>query len=155
AAASSPYPPHLVPLIGDWSLWRWVCLRAAGFPFRLQGALGDEALAAAADRMVRAAGDADAAAAYDAQFLASGRALAVGLHGVGGDPRFRTAVAWQNRTAMETGIDVLLRRDPHTVRRNGNYRRYEALIASYLQRYCAKNDSIGFFGPVGWVDIVP
>ena len=24
------------------------------------------------------------------------------------------------------------------------------VIASYLQRYCLKNDTIGFFGPVGW-----
>ena len=23
-------------------------------------------------------------------------------------------------------------------------------VASYLQRYCTKNDTIGFFGPVGW-----
>src|SRR5262249_26109715 len=24
------------------------------------------------------------------------------------------------------------------------------LVANYLQRYCVKNDTIGFFGPVGW-----
>jgi len=24
------------------------------------------------------------------------------------------------------------------------------LVAGYLQRYCVKNDSIGFFGPIGW-----
>ena len=23
-------------------------------------------------------------------------------------------------------------------------------VAAYLQRYCAKNDTIGYFGPVGW-----
>ena len=26
----------------------------------------------------------------------------------------------------------------------------ELVIANYLQRYCLKNDTIGFFGPVGW-----
>jgi hypothetical protein len=27
-------------------------------------------------------------------------------------------------------------------------------LARYAQRYCAKNDSIGFFGPVGWAELV-
>src|SRR5262249_12670829 len=27
---------------------------------------------------------------------------------------------------------------------------HKRMAASYLQRYCVKNDSIGFFGPVGW-----
>ena len=30
------------------------------------------------------------------------------------------------------------------------HRQREKLVASYLQRYCTKNDTIGFFGPVGW-----
>ncbi|HEX4727414.1 MAG TPA: lantibiotic dehydratase, partial [Jatrophihabitans sp.] len=34
--------------------------------------------------------------------------------------------------------------------RNTKHRQHEALLASYLQRYCAKNDTIGFFGPVSW-----
>jgi hypothetical protein len=29
-------------------------------------------------------------------------------------------------------------------------RRREEVIASYWQRYCSKNDTIGFFGPLGW-----
>ncbi|MGH9850785.1 MAG: lantibiotic dehydratase [Blastocatellia bacterium] len=29
------------------------------------------------------------------------------------------------------------------------------MIANYWQRYCAKNDTIGFFGPVGWARFVP
>ena len=29
------------------------------------------------------------------------------------------------------------------------------MIASYLQRYCLKNDTIGFFGPVGWATADP
>lgn len=28
--------------------------------------------------------------------------------------------------------------------------RREELVANYLQRYCVKNDSIGFFGPLCW-----
>ncbi|HEY1618862.1 MAG TPA: amino acid adenylation domain-containing protein, partial [Streptosporangiaceae bacterium] len=38
--------PHLVPLAGDWALWRTVLLRGAGFPAALLATLGDEALAA-------------------------------------------------------------------------------------------------------------
>src|SRR5207244_6364018 len=29
-------------------------------------------------------------------------------------------------------------------------RQRERTILNYLQRYCAKNDTVGFFGPVGW-----
>ncbi|HET8642652.1 MAG TPA: lantibiotic dehydratase, partial [Pseudonocardiaceae bacterium] len=42
--------------------------------------------------------------------------------------------------------------DP-TAPRNTAFRRWEALVVSYLQRYCAKNDTIGFFGPVGWARV--
>ncbi len=59
-------------------------------------------------------------------------------------------MAWQNRHALMTGIDPLVRRGPEPPKRNGQHRQHEALVASYLQRYCAKNDTIGFFGPVGW-----
>ncbi len=65
-------------------------------------------------------------------------------------PALREAVAWQNRHALTTGIDPLVRRGPEPPKRNGQHRQHEALVASYLQRYCAKNDTIGFFGPVGW-----
>ncbi len=41
--------PHLVPMTGDWALWREVTLRAAGFPLDLLEALGDPGLAALAD----------------------------------------------------------------------------------------------------------
>ena len=29
-------------------------------------------------------------------------------------------------------------------------RQREEIVASYWQRYCAKNDTIGFFGPLAW-----
>jgi hypothetical protein len=31
----------------------------------------------------------------------------------------------------------------------------QQMVASYLQRYCVKNDTIGFFGPVGWLTLNP
>lgn len=67
------------------------------------------------------------------------------------DRRFLEAVTWQNRQAVQTGIAALLRsglgRDT-----NGD-RQHEAMVVNYLQRYCTKNDTIGFFGPWGWAEI--
>src|SRR5215213_9655599 len=67
---------------------------------------------------------------------------------------FKEAVIWQNRKAYHNGISWLLRHDPATVPRNNLRVRNEELIATYLQRYCMKNDTIGFFGPVGWARLV-
>lgn len=64
-------------------------------------------------------------------------------------PRFQEAVLWQNRHAFETAVRPLSLQ-AETPRRNQRQREHEQLIANYLQRYCAKNDTIGFFGPVAW-----
>jgi hypothetical protein len=63
-------------------------------------------------------------------------------------PLFREAVLWQNPRAIETGIDPLLRSEAGAT--GSKVRQKESMVASYLQRYCFKNDTIGFFGPVGW-----
>ena len=70
---------------------------------------------------------------------------------VAADPRFREAVTWQNRPAVETALDGLLRKPPGTD--NAKTRQQQRLVAKYLQRYCAKNDTIGFFGPIGWATV--
>ena len=153
--------PHLVRLTEDWALWRTVCLRGAGFPLHLLAALGDTGLARAADAVIaaEAAATADGAArdqarsGYAAEFTAGVRRMSAALHEAAGLPALREAVAWQNRHALTTGIDALVRRGPEPAKRNSQQRQHEALVASYLQRYCAKNDSIGFFGPVGWSQI--
>ncbi|MER7584618.1 lantibiotic dehydratase [Kitasatospora sp. NPDC097691] len=67
------------------------------------------------------------------------------------DPRFREAVIWQNRKAYADGV----RKVGGDGRRNSRRREHEALVAGYLQRYTVKNDSIGFFGPIGWAEAVP
>lgn len=71
------------------------------------------------------------------------------------DERFQEAVIWQNRTAFHTAFDSLLGAPPEPVKRNSRRRQHEELAATYLQRYCMKNDTIGFFGPVGWARLVP
>ena len=145
--------PHLVPLSGDWALWRTVCLRGAGLGVDLIAALGDADLADAADAAIAAGADSAAAAVYAAEFPAAVRRLSAALYEAASLPALREAVAWQNRHGLTTGIDPLLRRGPAPAKRNGQHRQHEALVASYLQRYCAKNDTIGFFGPVGWSQI--
>jgi hypothetical protein len=70
---------------------------------------------------------------------------------IAADPRFREAVTWQNRPAVETALDGLLRKPPGTD--NAKTRQQQRLVAKYLQRYCAKNDTIGFFGPIGWATL--
>jgi amino acid adenylation domain-containing protein len=161
-AAARPGPdrpsalaPHLTPLTGDWALWRTVCLRAPGFPVHLLATLGDPTLAEAADAVIATvAADPvareQAGAVYAAEFTAATGRLSVALFEAASRPELREAIAWQNRHALATGIDMVVRRGPEPGKRKGKSRQHEALVASYLQRYCAKNDTIGFFGPVGW-----
>ncbi|MEA2176397.1 MAG: hypothetical protein QOD00_3989 [Blastocatellia bacterium] len=70
-----------------------------------------------------------------------------------GDERFREAIIWQNRLAIHGSIDAL-RRMSLADTRGAERRKREELVATYLQRYCLKNDTIGFFGPVGWAKLV-
>jgi Lantibiotic dehydratase, N terminus len=70
-----------------------------------------------------------------------------GLRAVARDPMFQTAVTWQNRAAMRNAVAKIAA----GVRAPGSTeRRREEVVASYWQRYCAKNDTIGFFGPLAW-----
>jgi hypothetical protein len=62
------------------------------------------------------------------------------------DARFREAVAWQSREALRGGVDKLVAGGESPSRR----RRRADVVAGYWQRYCAKNDTIGYFGPLGW-----
>ncbi|WP_447008180.1 amino acid adenylation domain-containing protein [Saccharothrix isguenensis] len=112
----------------------------------------DAALALAADAAAR---HESLLADYTARFAAGRKAAADVLREVSGDPRFREAVAWQNPPALRTAVDALHRAlsGDRPTTRNVDYRRWEHTVVAYLQRYCAKNDTIGFFGPVGWARI--
>ena len=69
------------------------------------------------------------------------------LRRIAADPLFREAVAWQNRQVLATQVDAIARAVPQS---GSKRRRREAVVANYWQRYCAKNDMIGFFGPLAW-----
>ena len=73
---------------------------------------------------------------------------------IAADSRFRTAVLLQNRSALHLGVDLLLRPNKQAGKRDKKERQHEELVASYLQRYCLKNDTVGFFGPVGWARLL-
>ncbi len=70
------------------------------------------------------------------------------LRDAAANPTIREAVAWQNWPALRTGFDTFLSQ-PSTAN-NSDSRRRRALVARYLQRYCTKNETIGFFGPISW-----
>ncbi|HXJ48622.1 MAG TPA: lantibiotic dehydratase, partial [Candidatus Acidoferrum sp.] len=107
---------HLLPLAGDWSLWRDFAIRSAGFPVSGLDVFGapDEA---------------------------------AGLAAVAKDPSFATAVIWQNRTAYLSAVVNLGGPAPGS---GSKRRQREGVVAGYWQRYCSKNDTIGFFGPLAW-----
>jgi hypothetical protein len=74
------------------------------------------------------------------------------LREVAQDSHFREAVVLQNRQALHTGLDSLLRADVSA--RGTKHRQHEQMVANYVQRYCLKNDTISFFGPVGWAKLM-
>ena len=63
------------------------------------------------------------------------------------DARFQEAVTWQNPAALANAVLKVAERSPTKPSRA---RGREEIVASYWQRYCGKNDTIGFFGPLAW-----
>jgi hypothetical protein len=71
------------------------------------------------------------------------------LREVAADPAFREALTWQNRGALATAADGVLKDGVKPSKR----RQREEVVARYWQRYCSKNDTIGFFGPLAWGEV--
>lgn len=90
----------------------------------------------------------DARAAYRAAFARCDLDLIDVARGFAAREDFRAAVAWQNGAALAQ-LTRYFAAHP-TAEDRGEARQYRRLVASYVQRYCAKNEQIGFFGPVGW-----
>ncbi|MBN6050703.1 lantibiotic dehydratase, partial [Nonomuraea sp. RK-328] len=136
---------------GEWRAWRGIVLRSAGFSVRQAEALGDPGLALAADLCLRANDGQvprrEDMAEYEAEFTAAVIRIADTIESIAADPRLREAVVWQNPQFLENCLD---RAGSQRRGRDDKARKREIVIANYLQRYTTKNDSIGFFGPVGW-----
>ncbi|WP_320068803.1 lantibiotic dehydratase [Micromonospora sp. RTGN7] len=141
----APADPHgqpaadLTTALGGtgWVLWRDAALRGAGFPADGVLEICDDALAAAADR---------ADDEYPQAFADATGRLSAAIRRTASDDLFREAVTWQNPVLVPDCLDKAAAGEPRNVRG----RNHELTIASYLQRYCLKNDTIGFFGPVCW-----
>ena len=67
---------------------------------------------------------------------------------------FQEAILWQNRKVLHNEILPFLKDPLDLSQRSSRQRKRIAKIALYLHRYCMKNDTIGFFGPVGWAHLL-
>ncbi|ATB35883.1 hypothetical protein CYFUS_001297 [Cystobacter fuscus] len=161
--SSSGWTEHLAPLTPGWSVWRQMGVRGAGFPADLAERVRQPESARAADELLRREADlrsqrlkasavqealAPERARLEERFAAEAVRVGQALRDVARLPEFREAVVWQNRQALASALDVLLRRD--ATLRDSHTRQKEELVSKYLLRYCLKNDTIGFFGPLGW-----
>jgi hypothetical protein len=116
------------------------------------GELPPEIAARVAEARAAREGLAPARAEYDRGHAAALRRTSAVLREIAGSDRLREAITWQNRQALHTALDPLLNAPEDA--RGSRHRQHESLLASYVQRYCVKNDTIGFFGPVGWAEFV-
>jgi lantibiotic biosynthesis dehydratase-like protein len=142
---------HRFPL-GDtpWTVWREAVLRTTGFPASGLDRLTGPACAAAADAyLAGSATFADFRSVFDRTI----EACSAELHRMACDPLLREAITWQN-PAVVTLLDAIMTKDPVQPRiRKWRYR--EQQLCRFWQRYCAKTETIGFFGPVTWVALDP
>jgi hypothetical protein len=134
----------------DWRWWRHVLVRGSGFPASGVLRLANEALARKADSLVNADRGSEVWQVFREEFSEAEVRLATELQSIASQDDFLRAVTWQNHRLIDGTIGSFLRWDPAKDKRSKSQRRRELLIASYWQRYCVKNDTIGFFGPSGW-----
>ncbi|MFD8822393.1 lantibiotic dehydratase [Streptomyces sp. NPDC059605] len=129
--------PARVEIGRGWRLWPAAALRSAGLSFERLGVLA-----------VHEGEDREPGAGRTAA-LRDGTRRGVDAFVAAED--FRRALTWQNPGAMANWVSgyaaSVLAGAPAELDRMD---RREALVARYAQRYCAKNDTIGFFGPVAW-----
>jgi hypothetical protein len=89
--------------------------------------------------------------AFAAEFAAGAQSTSAAIRAVARESRFREALLMQNRAGFRR-VSHLFEAAP-AAKRGWRERQAEHMVANYLQRYCVKNDTIGFFGPVGWAKI--
>lgn len=136
----------------DIGVWQTVLVRSAGFPTDVLSGLSNPQLASWVDAQQTAAAAPDSATdspdqvaeAIDQSFFAQGQALA--RAGAGG--LLAEALTWQNRPALSA-----LARVSSAGPRNRKRRKAIRTLARYWQRYCAKSETIGFFGPIAWTEL--
>jgi hypothetical protein len=161
---SGPADGHLITLPGtEWTVWRDAVLRSAGFPAAGLDRFAAPECAAVADAFLDGqASEQELACAHAAALARASKCAA----DIAADPLFREAVTWQNPAMAHTVASVAAVTSvqegggtaaaaAENTRRRGKRRAREDTIARYWQRYCGKNDTIGFFGPVTWAVLDP
>src|SRR5690242_4572962 len=106
------------PYVGKWRLWTELSVRGPGFPASGVLRLAPEGLAAAADKF----GPDDELAGpqwedFEERFEAAALSMSRLLQEIAGLPSFQSAVAWQNRTVLGSGIRPFLRWVPESGKR--------------------------------------
>ncbi|MGV9382821.1 lantibiotic dehydratase [Nonomuraea sp. NPDC003707] len=140
---------HHTPLgATGWMLWRECALRSTGLPAAWFAELCDAELAAAADHLDERAPATQQQ--WEKVWAAATDRLTAVMRRASTDPLFREAVAWQNPQVVRVCLDKVAAGEPRSHREG---RRHELTITTYLQRYSLKNDTVGFFGPLGWARI--
>lgn len=129
----------------EWELWSTAALRGAGFPAHMAAKLADSAMGPALDQLEPAAQQ----SAYEDAW----RRSALALSEVAKEPRICQAIVWQNAALIRTCIVQVASFTEDKGPLNSKDRQRLMTMANYLQRYALKNDSIGFFGPVGWASL--
>jgi hypothetical protein len=173
---AAPIADHQLALPGgEFALWRTSSLRGAGMPVDWIEVLADQDLWAGTTEVLaaepvptgripgrptpeekaaraalrKAAKERDTA--YRALFEEAMLRQAATVQEFARRPLVREAVAWQNPSFARNALDSFCRAEGPGGR-NSRWRQREKTIVGYLQRYCTKNDTIGFFGPVGWAE---
>ncbi|MGV9841886.1 lantibiotic dehydratase, partial [Streptomyces fungicidicus] len=135
----------LQPSLGRWRLWEQFALRGPGFPADGVLRLAPSGLAEAADKFdTDAPLDGSRWEDFSRLFADAAVESAHTLQDIARTPSFREAVAWQNRPVLTSGIAPFLRWTPGVDKRSSMPRQREELVAHYWQRFCVKNDTIGF-----------
>ncbi|GAA0421696.1 hypothetical protein Acor_52340 [Acrocarpospora corrugata] len=128
-----------------WRPWADVAVRSAGFPIHELLRLADpETAALALDP------ESSAERIHESWHRGIHRTSAHLLSMAEGDS-FQAALLWQNPHAVEH-VTGWLRRHAADTTRTRDRRRKEAKLTRYAQRYHARNETIGFFGPCTWTD---
>lgn len=136
-----------VSLGGQWWMWRDVAVRSAGFAFEDMLRLGCPELAAQVDAELDPASP--ARPTEPEMWTRAFESECAYLAQIADGPAFREAIAWQHPRLVKTALDPFVA-DPTSPRRNYRRRQIETVLARYVQRYHCRNESIGFFGSVGW-----
>ena len=142
---------HLLELPGTrWKVWRHALLRTTGFPASGLDRLRITAAAQAADKYLDGV---TGRVEFDSSFKQAEAQGSAQVRAIASEPLFREAIAWQNPgiIAALDGVSGVIPGAPS----NRKHRERERTIARYWQRYCAKTETIGFYGPVCWVTLDP